>query len=142
MSRSGYSDDLDQQELMLWRGAVASAIRGKRGQAFLREMLVSLDALPEKKLIVGELQDEHGAVCALGSVGKSRGMDMSHLSYDDNRVALGKAFGIAGALVAEIEFINDDDFYWAGYCYTDERRFGMVRKWVVENINEEVNASD
>ncbi len=51
MSRSGYSDDLDQGDLNRWRGAVASAIRGKRGQSFLRELLASLDAMPRKELI-------------------------------------------------------------------------------------------
>jgi len=136
MSRSGYSDDLDPEELTMWRGAVASAIRGKRGQAFLREMLVSLDALQEKRLIVGELQDEHGAVCALGSVGASRGLDMSHLSYDDNRDKLASVFDVAGALVAEIEFINDDDFGYLSSAETEGRRFHRVRNWVVENIKE------
>lgn len=32
MSRCGYSDDYDQWALIRWRGAVESAIRGKRGQ--------------------------------------------------------------------------------------------------------------
>ena len=49
MSRSGYSDDCEN--LGLWRGAVEKSIKGKRGQAFLKEMLVALDSLPEKKLI-------------------------------------------------------------------------------------------
>ena len=64
MSRSGYSDDCSGRELNLWRGAVESAIRGKRGQAFLREMLVALDAMPEKRLIAGELVTPTGEVCA------------------------------------------------------------------------------
>ena len=38
MSRSGYSDDLDNWDLIRWRGQVSSAIRGKRGQGFLREL--------------------------------------------------------------------------------------------------------
>jgi hypothetical protein len=29
MSRSGYSDDLDPRDLAMWRGQVASIIRGK-----------------------------------------------------------------------------------------------------------------
>jgi hypothetical protein len=45
MSRSGYSDDLDPLALGRWRGRVASAMRGKRGQAFLREMLAAMDAM-------------------------------------------------------------------------------------------------
>lgn len=57
MSRSGYSDDYDGDnwDLIRWRGAVTSAIRGKRGQAFLREALAALDAMPEKQLIAGDL---------------------------------------------------------------------------------------
>lgn len=35
MSRSGYSDDCYGWELICWRGAVNSAIKGKRGQSFL-----------------------------------------------------------------------------------------------------------
>ena len=31
MSRSGYEDGLEMWDLIRWRGAVASAIRGKRG---------------------------------------------------------------------------------------------------------------
>ena len=46
MSRSGYGDDIGQWDLIRWRGAVQSAMCGKRGQAFLKEMLAALDALP------------------------------------------------------------------------------------------------
>lgn len=55
MSRSGYTEDCDGWDLIRWRGAVASAIRGKRGQAFLREALAALDAMPEKQLISHDL---------------------------------------------------------------------------------------
>ena len=70
MSRSGYSDDWDigDNSGWLYRGAVERAIKGKRGQAFLKEMLAAMDALPEPKLIAEELEQE-GAVCAIGSVG-------------------------------------------------------------------------
>ena len=48
MSRSGYSDDIDDNWAhIMWRGRVASSIRGKRGQAMLRELLAALDAMPE-----------------------------------------------------------------------------------------------
>ena len=69
MSRSGYSDECDGWDLIRWRGAVASAIRGQRGQAFLREMLSALDAMPEKRLISEELERD-GEVCAMGAVGQ------------------------------------------------------------------------
>lgn len=59
MSRSGYSDDDDDDggsRLNLWRGAVERAIKGKRGQAFLRELGAALDAMPDKRLTTGELE--------------------------------------------------------------------------------------
>lgn len=44
MSRHGYSDDCHDDILSFgqWRGQVASAIRGKRGQAFLKELIAAL----------------------------------------------------------------------------------------------------
>ena len=45
MSRSGYSDDCDTWPLICWRGAVASALRGRRGQQFLIELRDALDAI-------------------------------------------------------------------------------------------------
>jgi hypothetical protein len=147
MSRSGYSDDCDNYGL--WRGAVERSMNGKRGQAFLREMLASLDALPEKKLIKDDLVDGTGAVCAIGSVGLRRGLDMSSINIDDaKRVA--EAFGIAHAMAAEIEYLNDE----CGFSYpstlggkkfeTPEERFTRIRAWVVGNIvptPEEVGSS-
>lgn len=133
MSRSGYTDDGEQWEFICWRGAVASAIRGKRGQAFLKEMLAALDALPEKRLIAHELE-AHGAVCALGAVGKARGLDMSKIDPDDRETVAFK-FGIAPALAAEIVFENDGDFDWKEI--SPEVRFERMRSWVLSQIKKE-----
>lgn len=131
MSRSGYSDDCEN--LQLWRRAVDNAINGQRGQSFLRELLAALDALPQKRLIDHKLQDADGEVCAIGSVGRCRGVDMSTVDVEDTE-SVAKAFGIARALAAEIEFINDDDFaYWRSR-ETPEQRWERVRKWVSEQI--------
>jgi hypothetical protein len=127
MSRSGYSEDCDNLwSLIRWRGAVASAIRGKRGQAFLREMLAALDAMPEKRLIAEELE-VRGEVCALGAVGKARRLDMSKID-PENRMQVSVAFGIPEALAAEIMYENDD--YPGYYEKTPEQRFQGVRAWV------------
>lgn len=137
MGRSGYVDDCDN--VGLWRGCVERALRGKRGQAFLREMLISLDALPEKKLIKDDLVDGTGAVCAIGSVGVRRGLDMSKIEIGDAE-EVAKAFGIARAMAAEIEYMNDE--CGRGYSpelgrmldETPERRFTRIRAWVVGEI--------
>lgn len=55
MGRSGYTYDDDDGMLALYRGQVASALRGRRGQAFLRDLVAALDAMPDKGLIAGDL---------------------------------------------------------------------------------------
>lgn len=128
MSRSGYSDDCDDWALIRWRGAVASALHGKRGQAFLKEMIISLDNLPEKHLIKDELH-ENGEVCAIGSVGLRRNIDMTNIDPYDRETIAG-TFGIAPAMAAEIMCINDDS--WT--AETPEQRWARVRKWVENHI--------
>jgi hypothetical protein len=130
MSRSGYSDDCEGWDLIRWRGAVASAIRGKRGQAFLRELLAALDALPEKRLIANTLEEE-GAYCAIGSVGRLRGVDMSGVD-PEYREQVAQTFGVAEALAAEIMYENDEGGHWKE---TPEERFQRMRAWVVKQLN-------
>lgn len=130
MSRSGYSDDYDLEnwDLIRWRGQVASAIRGKRGQAFLRELVAALDAMPEKRLIANELES-FGNVCAIGSVGMQRGVDMTKLDPDDyDRIAA--TFGIAPQLVQEIEWMNDEAYFGE----TPEGRWKFMRDWAVRKL--------
>jgi hypothetical protein len=94
MSRSGYSDDNDDNwSLICWRGAVNSALRGKRGQAFLTELATALDAMPVKRLVTEQLQAD-GDFCTLGVVGQSRGLDMTVIDPDDAE-AVADRFGIA-----------------------------------------------
>lgn len=131
MSRSGYSDDLEQWSLIRWRGAVASAIRGRRGQAFLREMLESFDALPDKSLTANELQID-GEVCAMGAVGLKRGIDMSKIDpYDRDQVA--EVFGISPAMASEIANENDEGT-WQYRTETPQQRWERMREWVVKNL--------
>lgn len=132
MSRSGYSDDCDGWEHICWRGAVKGAIKGFRGQAFLQEMRAALDALPEKKLITDALE-ESGAVCAIGAVGKARGLDMAGIDPEDNKRIAG-LFGIAPAMAAEIVFMNDEAIGWK--TETPEERFARMRGWVNSQILE------
>ena len=131
MSRSGYSDDLSSRDLIMYRGAVSSAIRGKRGQTLLRELAVALDAMEPKRLITDELES-HGEYCALGILGKHRGINMQRIDpHDSDRVA--KSFDIANALAKEIVFINDEE-YWQAGTETPEQRWYRVRAWVDEQL--------
>ncbi len=132
MSRSGYSEDYCENDwaMICWRGAVASAIKGKRGQRLLRDMLTALEAMPERKLIAHELVSRDG-VCALGAVGRRNGMEMAHLDPED-RYKVAEAFGISQALVAEITWMNDDMYH-----KSDEQRHAYMTRWVREQLKEE-----
>ena len=130
MSRSDYSYDFDSWALIRWRGAVASAIRGKRGQALFVEMKDALDAMPIKELIAEDLIRD-GEVCALGCVGLARGLDMTPLDPEDYD-AVAAAFGLPEALVREIESVNDNDDSYSKE--TPERRWTRVREWVARQI--------
>ena len=124
MSRHGYSDDPDPLDLGRWRGRVASAIRGRRGQRLLRDLLAALDAMPEKRLIAHELEQD-GEVCALGACARLRGIDVSDIDPEDSgRVAA--VFDIAEPLAREIVWENDED--WTDK--TPEARWARMRKWV------------
>lgn len=159
MSRSGYSDDCDDPlALGRWRGQVASALRGRRGQAMLRELAVSLDSMPDKRLIAHELK-ANGEFCTLGVLGAARGIDLERLEPEDyERVAA--VFGIAPCMAQEIVWENDecfDDHEWVsveicGPMKPWERhvksvsvpkkdaaaqRWKHMRAWVAKHLREE-----
>lgn len=144
MSRSGYTDDYSGTEWdwIMWRGAVESALRGKRGQLLLMEMLTALDALPIKRLVADELVETEWqsishwghfaleSVCAIGAVGRKRGVDMRKLDPEDYSTVAG-TFDVAEAMAREIVWINDEG---GNYRETPEERFVRVRKWVTRQI--------
>jgi hypothetical protein len=136
MSRSGYSDDCDGWALIRWRGAVTSSIRGKRGQAFLKELASALDAMSEKRLIPNELQSASGEFCTLGVIGHRRGLDLSKADPYD-REAVSAMFGISPAMAAEIVFENDEATW---YNEAPEARWHRMRQWVESNLAKEVAA--
>jgi len=130
MSRSGYTDDYcdDQWAMIRWRGAVMSALRGRRGQAFLREMLAALDALEQKRLIRDDLVRE-GEVCAIGAVGVARGIDMAEIDPED-RETVAATFGVPVALASEIMYLNDE---WHRR-EDEETRYQRMRNWILSEI--------
>ncbi len=158
MSRSGYCEDIeDQWRWICWRGAVNSSLKGRRGQAFLRELAAALDAMPEKRLIGESLVTSEGDYCTLGVLGAARGIDLTKIDPNDSeRVA--KEFGIAEALAREVVFENDEAFeswkwvevetcgpmrgHWEqrNRCIRVEKenvaelRWQHMRKWVDQNL--------
>lgn len=136
MSRSGYSEDCDGWALIRWRGAVASAIRGKRGQALLRETLAALDALPKPELIQNNLAAS-GAFCTLGAVGRSRGAELAAVDPEDHE-AVANMFAIPHALACEIMFENDE----GSFRETPRARWERMRAWIVANLTDDMPGGD
>lgn len=149
MTRSNYTSDADN--LAMWRGQVASAIRGRRGQKFLRDLIAALDAMPERRLIKHELEKD-GEVCAIGALGKVRGISMTELDPEDTQ-EVANAFDIAHQLAAEVVYMNDEYFDFTYDVpnpdlrsgqprtlrrdYTPEERWTLMRGWAAEHITPE-----
>jgi hypothetical protein len=138
--RSGYSYDYNLKDLGLWHGCVLSAIRGRRGQRLLRELLAALDALPVKRLIAGEFVDGDGDVCVLGAGGRRLGIrDIGEIDPAAHEM-LGKRFDVSACLIAELEFVNDEDTWLK--IETPEKRFARVRRWLKRNIKTTAKGED
>ena len=135
MSRSGYNEDCDDNwAIIRWSGVIASATRGKRGQAFFRDLLAALDAMPAKRLITNDLVREDSTgfenVCALGALGKARRADMTGLDPEDAERVAG-TFDIAEALARQVVWVNDECGF---YPETPEARWIRVRGWAASQI--------
>lgn len=141
MSRYCDSDDYDWEPWMEGQaaGAMRSAIRGRRGQQLLRDLIAGLDALPVQELAAGSLVDpETGCVCALGAVRIQRGANAVPLDFDPTDPDidwrdLAKPFDISETLAHAV--ISENEY---GSRRNDEqsrrRRWQSVRAWAVGNL--------
>lgn len=140
MSRSGYSEDYEEQfpnAGALYHTSVLNAIHGKRGQKFMKELVAVLDAMSEKRLIADDLIAE-GAVCAIGAVGLARGIDMAGMNPEDAD-AVGAAFGIAPSMAREIVFENDEaGSYYSSKTETPEQRWQRMRDWAALHLKDSI----
>lgn len=115
----------------MWRGRVASAMRGKRGQRLLHDFVAALDAMPNKRLIENDLVRE-GDVCSLGACGQYRKLpDLEKLDPKEHDV-LSEKFDVASCMIQEIEFENDEGGPLEKE--TPEARWTRMRKWAEKNI--------
>jgi hypothetical protein len=132
VSRSGYTEEWDSGVAM-WRGVIASATRGKRGQRFFRDLVAALDAMPVKRLIAGALETD-GEACALGSLARAKGETLDPGdTYDYDK--LGATFDIAHQLAQEVMWENDEGGPYGGE--TPEQRWERVRRWAECQIRKE-----
>ena len=142
MSRAGFGDGDDSDyPYELWEKTCELALNGKRGQKFLRELVAALDALPEKKLIAGQLKDETGAVCALGAVCVRKHLYTPALEPREDEEylhwpPLAGALKISETLVRLVEHENDESDEWRDHKLTPEERWQHVRQWAKDMIKE------
>lgn len=135
MSRSGYDEygDEDHWGMIRWRGAVASAERGKKGQTFFTELAAALDAMPEKMLIKESLADGNGCYCAIGALASTKSISLEGIDSDEDQDVIASRLGINEKLVMETIWQNDD----AGSMReTAEGRWTRMREWVNQKIRE------
>ena len=137
MSRINYTDEEDHPgQFALWQANCLRSIKGKNGQAALRELEQALLALPDKRLIAGDLQDEQGNVCAIGALARHK----NHTPKADPEYemeAVGVELGMPELVAWTVVCLNDrelDKHYdrEQGRCvlYTPEERYERVLKTV------------
>jgi hypothetical protein len=137
MSRSGWSDgdDAENWDLIRWAGAQKAAVRGKRGQAMLRDLAAALDAMPVKELASHEWVSPDGPACALGVLGRARGLEpqMADLDPEDDRSAdvAAEMLGVSPTLARLVVWENDEGSW---NVETPAARWKRVRSWVQSQI--------
>lgn len=149
MNRSGYTSDIgDHLEYGRWRGQVASSIKSKRGQAFLKELASAMDAMPEKVLIKNNLVDDSGNCCTIGVICKKRNIDTKEVDCSDPE-SVGGIVGISKQMAAEIEYWNDEvgedlvntgtesNPSWKWVDETPQERWKRMREWVEKHIKKD-----
>ena len=113
-------------------GALQSAIRGRRGQQLLRDLVAGLDALPEPELSAGALEDEAtGCCCAFGAVRRYRGAAAVPLYFDPMEEDLdpphyAEPFHVAPALAWAVVETNEG---WSDSNQESARRQRWAKVW-------------
>ena len=144
MSRHGYLDEEDRPgQFALYAQRVRNAARGKRGQAWLRELLAALDAMPVKELAAHTVASR-GECCAVGALAIHRGIDLTEITYDDrydeeaqgDRTTewLAKQFDVANCLLRDVVYENDEGGKWDE---TPAHRWTRMRALVARLVKEE-----
>lgn len=154
--RIGYSDDEEYGgQFELWQANCRRSLKGKVGQAALRRLEAALLALPDKRLIAGDLVDDEGGVCAIGALALHEDKitdDMRALSecdMEDVGVELGMPRLVAWKVVEmnDLQFNGLDLVFLEGperwpaerpYAHvpvTPEVRYERMLAWVREQID-------
>jgi hypothetical protein len=141
--RLNYSDDEDYPgQFNLWQANCARSLRGKAGQAELRELEAALVALPEKRLIHGALTDEDGGVCAVACYARHKGIDLSTFDPEYESDDVGVRAGMPRLVAWKVVALNDIELEsWCGYvegpATREESRYAHRGVWVHRDLTPE-----
>lgn len=153
LSRSGFHefDCYDRDEILAFgrgRGQIASAIRGKRGQALLRLIRDALDAIPNKQLGSDSLRGDKGCYCAIGAAYWFSDKPLpyvDHPDYEDFEIdeliidSASAHLNAAEILIQEIMWNNDECVRLKRGeipAMLRRRRWLWMRAWVDNRIKE------
>lgn len=155
--RIGYTEEEDYPgQFGLWQGNCQRSLKGKAGQAILRELEAALLALPSKRLIASSLVDAHGEVCAIGALAEFKGeitddmIGQGEYDMEEVGIQLGMPRLVAWKIVEmnDLQFAGTDLVFGEGpyrwpneqpYAYvevTPEQRYERMLKWVREQVQD------
>ena len=147
--RIAISEDEDfNNQVAFWEANLERSLKGHKGQAALRELEAALLALPIKRLIANELENEQGEVCAVGALAKFKGKenpmlgdsfgDFDELSVNEDdiervTVQLAQDLGLPRMVAQAVVYENDDD--WPAFM-TPEQRYNKILRWVRSQLRQ------
>lgn len=126
-----------------WERNLRATLKGKKGQAALRELEAALLAMPDKRLVRGTFYevDEYGneECCVLGALASYRGEevaawlnDADDASAEDTAHWASKKLGMTFTMAYQLVWMNDEDYM----LKTPEERWERMLRWVRERISE------
>lgn len=127
-SRVNYSDEEDYPgQSGLFQANCDRSLRGKKGQAELRELKAALLALPEKYLLGNLLYDDAGGVCAIGAYGKYKGVNLATFDPEEgDHDEVGIAGGMPRLVAWKVVEMNDIELETA----KPEQRYRRMLAWI------------
>ena len=142
MSRHGFTDYYDFEDdpnlaMGRWAGRVKSALRGQRGQDFLRRLIAALDAMQVKELHPNNLAGD--CVCAMGALARAETILTRDLQDElddpdgDHEWAtevMGDRLNIAPSLAREVAYENDE----GAWDETPAQRWARMRCWAAKRL--------
>ncbi len=155
--RINYADEEDRPgQFELFQANCRRSLRGRKGQAALREFEAALLALPEKRLIK-DLLAAGDDVCAIGCYAKHKGLDLTKFDPEYESDEVGIEAGMPRLVAWKVVALNDitlDTVWEVAYGpvqrgrgvyqggiplvrdMTPEERYARVLAWVREQLND------